>query len=175
ADALLHDRRPASPVDHPVDAAATAQALIGRVHDRVDGDRRDVAPHDLHRDAHMAENSPMPFAERAGVRIHYRDEGAGFPLVLHTGGAGDGTMWNGAGYTGRLGEFRLLVMDHRGRGQSSGVDDFAGHARGEYADDVVAVADAVGVERFAFAGYSMGAAIGYRLAAAYPDRVSTLV
>lgn len=117
----------------------------------------------------------MPFAERAGVRIHYRDEGAGPALVLHTGGAGDGTMWDGAGYTARLGEFRLLVMDHRGRGQSSRVDDLAGHARGAYADDVVAVADAAGVERFAFAGYSMGAVIAYRLAAAHPDRVSALV
>jgi 3-oxoadipate enol-lactonase/4-carboxymuconolactone decarboxylase len=117
----------------------------------------------------------MPFAERAGVRIHYRDEGSGPPLVLHTGGAGDGAMWDGAGYTARLGAFRLLAMDHRGRGRSSHVDGLPGHVRAEYADDVVAVADAAGVERFAFAGYSMGAAIGYRLAAAYPDRVSALV
>ena len=117
----------------------------------------------------------MPFAERAGVRIHYRDEGTGFPLVLHTGGAGDGTMWDEAGYTRRLDGFRLLVMDHRGRGRSSRVDDLAGHARREYADDVAAVADAAGAGRFAFAGYSMGAAIGYRLAAAYPDRVAALV
>jgi hypothetical protein len=94
----------------------------------------------------------MPFAERAGVRIHYRDEGTGFPLVLHTGGAGDGTMWDEAGYTRRLGGFRLLVMDHRGRGRSSRVEDLAGHLRAEYADDVVAVAAAAGVERFAFAG-----------------------
>ncbi len=117
----------------------------------------------------------MPFAERAGVRIHYRDEGAGLPLVLHTGGAGDGTMWDGAGYTGRLGEFRLLVVDHRGRGQSSRVQGLAGHARAEYVQDVVAVADAAGVERFAFAGYSMGAAVGYRLASAHQSRVAALV
>jgi pimeloyl-ACP methyl ester carboxylesterase len=117
----------------------------------------------------------MPFADRAGVRIHYRDEGVGFPVVLHTGGAGDGTMWDGAGYTARLGEFRLLVMDHRGRGRSGRVERLAGHVRREYADDVVAVADAAGVERFTFAGYSMGAAVGYRLAAAHPDRVSALV
>lgn len=117
----------------------------------------------------------MPFAERSGVRIHYRDEGTGAPLMLHTGGAGDGTMWDGAGYTSRLGEFRLLVMDHRGRGQSSRVERLAGHMRAEYADDVVAVADAAGVGRFAFAGYSMGAAVGYRLAAAHPDRVNALV
>jgi pimeloyl-ACP methyl ester carboxylesterase len=118
----------------------------------------------------------MPFAERTGVRIHYRDEGSGGPpLVLHTGGAGDGTMWDGAGYTARLTGFRLLVMDHRGRGRSGRVERAAGHRCGEYADDVVAVADAAGVERFAFAGYSMGAAIGYRLAAAHPDRVAALL
>ena len=117
----------------------------------------------------------MPFAERAGVRIHYRDEGTGPPLVLHTGGAGDGTMWDGAGYTARLGGFRLLVMDHRGRGRSDRVATLEGHRPAEYVADVIAVADAAGVERFAFTGYSMGAAIGYRLAAAHPDRVSTLV
>ena len=117
----------------------------------------------------------MPFAERAGVRIHYRDEGTGPPLVLHTGGAGDGTMWEEAGYTSRLREFRLLVMDHRGRGRSSRVERLAGHARAEYADDVVAVAEAAGVGRFGFAGYSMGAAVGYRLCAAHPHRVSALV
>jgi pimeloyl-ACP methyl ester carboxylesterase len=117
----------------------------------------------------------MSFAERSGVRIHYRDEGAGPPLVLHTGGAGDGTMWEGAGYTSRLEGFRLLVMDHRGRGRSTRVERLAGHVRAEYADDVVAVAEAAGVGRFAFAGYSMGAAVGYRLAAAHPDRVRALV
>jgi 3-oxoadipate enol-lactonase / 4-carboxymuconolactone decarboxylase len=117
----------------------------------------------------------MPFAERAGVRIHYRDEGAGPALVLHTGGAGDGTMWDGAGYTVRLDGFRRLVMDHRGRGRSDRVREVGGHTRAEYAADVVAVADAAGVERFAFAGYSMGAAVGYRVAAAHPGRVVALV
>jgi 3-oxoadipate enol-lactonase/4-carboxymuconolactone decarboxylase len=117
----------------------------------------------------------MAFAERAGVRIHYRDEGTGPAIVLHTGGAGDGTMWDGAGYTARLDGWRLLVIDHRGRGRSDRVHDPGGHRCGEYADDVVAVADAAGVERFAFAGYSMGAAIGYRLGASHPGRVSALV
>jgi pimeloyl-ACP methyl ester carboxylesterase len=49
----------------------------------------------------------MPFVERDGARIHYREEGTGFPVVLHTGGAGDGAMWDGAGYTERLAGFRL--------------------------------------------------------------------
>jgi len=117
----------------------------------------------------------MPFAQRNGVRIHYRDEGAGPALVLHTGGAGDGAMWDGAGYTARLTGFRLLVMDHRGRGQSSRVEDLAGHARDASGEAVAVFSATAGVGRFPFAGYWMGAAIGYRLAAIHPDRVSALV
>jgi pimeloyl-ACP methyl ester carboxylesterase len=117
----------------------------------------------------------MPFVERDGVQIHYRDEGAGFPVVLHTGGAGDGTMWERAGYTAGLVGFRLLIVDHRGRGRSGRVSTLAGHRPAEYVADVVAVADAVGAVEFAFAGYSMGASVGYGLAAAHPGRISALV
>lgn len=117
----------------------------------------------------------MPFVERDAARIHYRDEGAGFPVVLHTGGAGDGTMWDGAGYTQALAGFRLILIDHRGRGRSSRVDGVDAHRPPAYVADVVAVADAVGVDAFGFVGYSMGADIGYRLAAAHPDRVAALI
>ena len=117
----------------------------------------------------------MPFVDRAGARIHYRDEGIGPPLVLHTGGAGDGTMWDAAGYAERLHGHRRLVLDHRGRGLSDPVAAVTGHTREAYVSDVIAVADAAGADRFMFAGYSMGAGVGYRLAAAHPDRVMGLV
>ena len=114
----------------------------------------------------------MPFVERDGARLHYREEGTGFPVVLHTGGAGDGAMWDGAGYTERLAGFRLIMLDHRGRGQSSRVAGIEGHVPAAYVADVVATADAVGARAFGFVGYSMGASGGYRLAAAHADRVA---
>ena len=117
----------------------------------------------------------MPFVERDGVQIHYRDEGAGLPVVLHTGGAGDGTMWDGAGYTAGLAGFRLLIVDHRGRGRSGRITTLAGHRPAEYVADVIAVADAAGIDEFGFAGYSMGTSVGYRLAATCAGRVSALV
>jgi non-heme chloroperoxidase len=89
----------------------------------------------------------MPFVERDGARIHYREEGTGFPVVLHTGGAGDGAMWDGAGYTARLPGFRLILLDHRGRGRSSRVAGIEGHVPGAYVADVVATAAAVGARR----------------------------
>ena len=117
----------------------------------------------------------MPFVERDGARIHYREEGTGFPVVLHTGGAGDGAMWDSAGYTARLTGFRLILLDHRGRGRSSRVAGIEGHVPAAYVADVVATADAVGARAFGFVGYSMGAAVGYRLAAAHGDRVAALI
>jgi hypothetical protein len=40
----------------------------------------------------------MPTVIRDGVRLHYSDAGDGPPVFFHTGGGGDGTMWNTAGY-----------------------------------------------------------------------------
>ena len=45
----------------------------------------------------------MPFVERDGVCIHYEVVGAGPPVVLLHGAAGDSTMWRHAGYVDGLG------------------------------------------------------------------------
>ncbi|MBB6375910.1 3-oxoadipate enol-lactonase [Pseudonocardia eucalypti] len=69
--------------------------------------------------------------------------------------------------------WNVITFDLRGHGASPvgpgtpSIDDFA--------DDVVAIADDVGVHRFAFCGLSIGGVIGQSLGARYPDRVSSLV
>ncbi|SDO41705.1 Pimeloyl-ACP methyl ester carboxylesterase [Klenkia soli] len=45
----------------------------------------------------------------------------------------------------------------------------------QWADDVVAVADALGVDRFVYTGVSHGAGIGWHLARRHPDRLRALV
>jgi pimeloyl-ACP methyl ester carboxylesterase len=117
----------------------------------------------------------MPTVVSNGVPIHYEVEGEGPPLTLHTGGGGDLDMWRLAGYTEGLTGNRLLLMDHRGRGKSGRPDDIAQHRIDHYVRDVLVVADDAGVERFAFFGYSAGAAVGYRLAAKHPARVVALI
>ncbi|HUZ84496.1 MAG TPA: alpha/beta hydrolase, partial [Gaiellales bacterium] len=71
--------------------------------------------------------------------------------------------------------FRLVLLDHRGRGRSDRPAVVAQHAIEEYVADVVAVLDELAVERCGFVGYSMGAQIGQLLAASHPQRVSALV
>ena len=104
--------------------------------------------------------------------IHHEVEGDGFPLVLHTGGGGDLRMWRMAGYVEGLPDYRVVLVDHRGRGQTPPAESYAPAA---LAADVIEVADALGLERFAFWGYSMGARVGYELAAAAPARVAALI
>jgi pimeloyl-ACP methyl ester carboxylesterase len=117
----------------------------------------------------------MPEATNGGVRIHYEVEGDGPVVVLHTGGGGDLRMWRLAGYRSGLEGFTRVLMDHRGHGRSDRPAEPAEHGIDRYVEDVLAVADASGTDRFAFFGYSGGATVGYRLATEHGDRVGALI
>lgn len=111
----------------------------------------------------------MPAFQRDGVRLVYGDLGEGdTPVVLHTGGAGAGSMWGLGGYAERLPGLRLVLYDHRGRGASDRPRTLAAHRIEEYVADLVALADELGADRYAFVGYSWGAAVGLRAAARDP-------
>lgn len=117
----------------------------------------------------------MPTAERDGVKLHFDDRGEGRPILFHTGGAGDGRMWELAGYTRMLNGNRHILVDHRGHGRSDAPEGVEAHRIQEYVADVAAVLDAAEVESAAFVGYSAGASVGFRFAATHPDRCSALV
>jgi pimeloyl-ACP methyl ester carboxylesterase len=117
----------------------------------------------------------MATAERDGVRLYFADEGEGPPVLFHTGGGGDGRMWEMAGYTAALPGYRHILMDHRGHGRSDGPGELGAHRIEEYVADVVAVLDAAQVDTAAFVGYSAGGSVGYRFAASHPQRCSALV
>jgi pimeloyl-ACP methyl ester carboxylesterase len=109
------------------------------------------------------------------VPIHYRVVGEGPPLLWHTGGCGDGTMWERAGYVEALPAYRHLLLDHRGRGASGAPEDLTGHSMAAYVGDVLAVLDDAGADRAAFVGYSFGARVGFATGLAAPDRLRALV
>ena len=67
----------------------------------------------------------------------------------------------------------LLAPDLRGRGRSAQLPGPYGMAA--HVADLLAVLDAVGADSAVVAGHSMGAYIAARLAAEYPERVSSLV
>lgn len=117
----------------------------------------------------------MPEITRNGVRLFFAQSGSGTTVLFHTGGAGDGQMWQMAGYTDVIGGCRQILFDHRGRGRSGRPPKLADHRLEEYVADVIAVLDAVGSDQAVIIGYSFGASVAYATAAAHPDRFSAVV
>jgi haloacetate dehalogenase len=75
------------------------------------------------------------------------------------------------------GEFRILMPDLRGYGDSSkpdGGDDHAAYSKRTMANDVVTVAESFGIERFLLCGHDRGGRVAHRLALDHPDRVEAL-
>ncbi|WP_436094294.1 alpha/beta fold hydrolase [Bosea sp. LjRoot237] len=107
-----------------------------------------------------------------GVRLNYRLQGQGEPLICIHGVGSYLEAWEGVAE--RLSDrFRILTFDLRGHGRSSKVrgryeiDDFVG--------DVLVLADHAGFESFNLAGFSLGGLIAQRLALTYQQRVRRLV
>ncbi len=119
----------------------------------------------------------MPFLfSPDGVSLHYETIGTGPPLVLQTGGAGDGSMWRDAGYVDALSTVcQCILLDHRGHGRSDKPNDAAAHAMERYTDDLVALLEYLDLKRAAFWGYSQAARIGIAFAASHPDRLTALI
>jgi 3-oxoadipate enol-lactonase len=70
------------------------------------------------------------------------------------------------------GSHRVIRYDLRGHGKSEVVPGAC--TMGDLAGDVLALLDSLGIERFSYAGVSIGGAIGLQLALTVPERVERL-
>jgi 3-oxoadipate enol-lactonase len=113
----------------------------------------------------------MAFAENQGVRIHWRERGAGTPILLIMGHRYSSAMWYPA-LPALSAEHRVIWFDNRGTGDS---DTARGFTVEDMARDALAVMDAAGVERAHVYGVSMGGGIALEVAKLAPGRVISLV
>ena len=94
--------------------------------------------------------------------------GGGPSVVLLHGWTLDHRMWQPQ--IAALGDhFRLIMPDRRGFGGSTAPPDLSREA-----EDVIRIADALGLDRFALAGLSQGAAVSLDIAIRYPDRLDAV-
>jgi 3-oxoadipate enol-lactonase len=70
-------------------------------------------------------------------------------------------------------KYRTLQLDLRGHGQSDSVG--TNYTLGDIADDVIALADSLGIEKMAWVGLSMGGMTGMRIAIKRPQLLQAMV
>ena len=114
----------------------------------------------------------MAYANNADVRIHYRVEGSGPPLVLHHWTFADLEWWYDFGYVDVLKESATLILiDSRAHGLSDKPVAPNAYDVKTRVKDVVCVLDAAGIAKAHFFGFSMGGWIGYGMAAYASQRI----
>src|SRR5438046_9019909 len=118
----------------------------------------------------------MPYANHQSTRIHYQVEGEGPPLVLQHGFTGNLKRWYSFGYVDALkADYQLILVDARGHGASDKPHDPAAYALPLRVGDVLAVLDALHLDKVDYWGYSMGGWIGFGMAKYAAKRVQSLV
>jgi pimeloyl-ACP methyl ester carboxylesterase len=107
-----------------------------------------------------------------GVKIHYAFAGSGDPVYLVHGAPKTMFIWRHL--VPLLTEHHTVVLlDCRGYGESE--RPLTGYDTRTMGDDVVALADHLGHQRFRLVGEDWGAAIAYSVAAFHRERVEQLV
>lgn len=103
-----------------------------------------------------------------GARIYYEERGEGSPIILLHGHSLDGRMWDEQFRTFSDAGHRVVRIDFRGYGRSSGQTETLQFT---HAGDVAAVMDSLGIDRAHVVGLSMGGFVGADMLGLYPDRL----
>ncbi len=121
----------------------------------------------------LTAESTSRFIQTKRWRIHYNEAGSGHPVIMLHGSGPGATGWSNfnPNLSALADHFRVFAVDMPGWGQSDAVTF-------EERDHVAAALefmDALGIEKAAFIGNSMGGMTSFRFAIAHPDRISHLI
>ena len=121
----------------------------------------------------------MPTIQRGDATIYYEERGSGPPLLLLAPGGLNSTV----DFWGRMplnpleafsNDFRVIAMDQRNAGRSSGPLDTSDPWH-MYADDQLAVLDHLGVDQATVIGCCIGCSFVFQLLEQAPGRLPGLV
>jgi YbgC/YbaW family acyl-CoA thioester hydrolase len=121
-----------------------------------------------------ASGGHQPIRVPAGdVELAVDVRGEGLPVLFVHGFPFDRTVWRHQLAT--LSRVRRIAPDFRGVGDSGAPPGADGYSLTRYADDLVAVLDAVGVRQAVLCGLSMGGYVIFELLRRHPERVKALI
>lgn len=116
---------------------------------------------------------PTRWIDVGDAELHVQVDGAGPALVLVNGAALNLRQWDGV--CNRLAGTRTIIRhDVRGTGSSS-AGPRGGYTFEQYALDIVAIADRLGIDEFDMWGMAWGSRVALVTAALYPGHVRKLV
>jgi pimeloyl-ACP methyl ester carboxylesterase len=121
------------------------------------------------------ESAPAgPWIQGRQGRLRVDDGGhGGLPVLFVHGNGGNRTQW-AAQLEHLRGTRRAVAFDLRGMGESAPAGN-ADYSVPGFAEEVAAVADTLGLERFVLVGHSYGGAVVAAYAAKHPERLAGLV
>jgi len=111
---------------------------------------------------------------RDGTKLAYHASREGNPVVCLPGGPMQDSAYLGdlGGLSGRL---RMILMDHRGTGQSGTPTDTDSYRCDRLVDDVEALREHLGLDRMDLLGHSAGANLAVLYAVRHPERIGKLL
>lgn len=116
----------------------------------------------------------MPYATVNGVELHYREAGAGFPIVLIHGFTGNLRNW-ALTVPALIKQFRTISPDLPGHGRSGKPVRPADYTLDLMAEDVYSLIRRLGVDSCYLAGHSMGGMIAQHLLLSHPQPFRALL
>ena len=115
------------------------------------------------------------FAETNGIRMHYVEQGDGFPILLLHGFPELWYSWRyqipalaGAG-------FHAIAPDLRGYGDTDKPEEVESYDIHHLVNDIVGLLDALDLERAVIVGHDWGGIIVWQMALMHPDRVERVI
>jgi len=116
----------------------------------------------------------MPSFNFGHIQFYYEDDGGeGEPFIFLHGLGGDTSQT--FGLMKPTEQIRRISLDFRGHGRTAGFGKAADFSFRQFADDVIALTEHLGIAQFNIGGISTGAGVALNLALRYPDRIKKLV
>jgi pimeloyl-ACP methyl ester carboxylesterase len=127
----------------------------------------------------MPKETRVPHFTHGDTTIYYEEHGSGFPLLLIAPGGMNSAieLWSAATINpldAYSEDFRLIAMDQRNAGRSTGPLEVA-DPWGAYAGDQLALMDHLGVESFHVMGACIGGSFALKLIEQAPQRIAAAV
>jgi len=108
-----------------------------------------------------------------GIKIGYKLIGSGEPLILLTGLGGIMENWSPELIEAASKQYQLIIMDNRGMGYTT--DNGVKFTYRLFAEDVIALLDALGVQKTNVLGFSQSSVTTQNLLIYYPERVNKAI